>query len=144
MKRLFDTSVLVAAMVEAHPAHVRSLHAFQRSLKDGQGWVGAHSVAELFAVLTRMPVSPRIGPDLAHRLIQDNIESSSLNLVALETSDYFAGLERMTEFGLAGGVIYDALILQSACKAQVDEIITLNEADFVRISSGLAIRIVAP
>ena len=91
-----------------------------------------------------MPVSPRIGPDLAHRLIQDNIESSSLNLVALETSDYFAGLERMTEFGLAGGVIYDALILQSACKAQVDEIITLNEADFVRISSGLAIRIVAP
>jgi predicted nucleic acid-binding protein len=144
VKRLFDTSVLVAAMVEAHPAHVRSLRALQRSLKDRSGWASTHSVAELFAVLTRMPVSPRIGPNMARRLIRDNVEASSLNLVALETSDYFAVFERMTEFGLAGGVIFDALILQSACKAQVDEIITLNEADFVRISSGLAIRIVAP
>jgi predicted nucleic acid-binding protein len=44
MRVLFDTSVLVAAMVELHPAHEKALSWLQRA-KDGthQGFVAAHT-----------------------------------------------------------------------------------------------------
>jgi predicted nucleic acid-binding protein len=49
---LFDTSILVAAMVEAHPMHAAAWTCIKRA-KDGldSGLVAAHSVAELYAVL---------------------------------------------------------------------------------------------
>lgn len=55
MRVLLDTSVLVAAMVEAHPAHERALPWLQR-VEAGidSGVVAAHSVAELYAVLTTL------------------------------------------------------------------------------------------
>jgi predicted nucleic acid-binding protein len=56
---LFDTSVLVAAMVEAHPNHTAALPWLQRA-KPGlvTGLVAAHSLAELYAVLTTLPIQP--------------------------------------------------------------------------------------
>ena len=88
MKRLFDTSSLVAALVAAHPAHARAVRCFERALAGSdEPLVSTHSLAELFAVLTRMPTSPRIGPDLARRLIRDNFENGPVRLVALDISD---------------------------------------------------------
>ena len=71
MRVLLDTSVLVAAMVEAHPAHAEALPWVQR-VRDGTdiGLVAAHSVAELYAVLTTLPVEPRIPPESARHLIE--------------------------------------------------------------------------
>lgn len=59
MKVLLDTSVLVAAMVETHPMHECALHWLQR-IKDGGdvGIVAAHSIAELYAILTTLTVQP--------------------------------------------------------------------------------------
>ncbi len=46
MNVLFDTSVLVAAMVEAHPMHERALPWLQRvKEKTITGIVAAHSIA---------------------------------------------------------------------------------------------------
>lgn len=145
MRRLFDTSALVAALVAAHPAHARAVRCFERTLAGrDEPLVSTHSLAELFAVLTRMPTSPRIGPDLARRLIRENFETGAVRLVALEVSDYAAVLDRMTASGIIGGVIYDALIVQAAIKAKAEEIVTLNEADFGRLCEGSAVKIVAP
>ncbi|MDD2459864.1 MAG: PIN domain-containing protein [Kiritimatiellia bacterium] len=145
MKRLLDTSVLVAAMVAAHPAHARSVRFLERALAGRcESCVSTHSLAEIYAVLTRMPTSPRISPDVARRLVHDNLETGAARLVALDATDYLAVLDRMAQSGFAGGVIYDALIVQAACKAKADEIITLNEADFARLCSGLPIRISTP
>jgi predicted nucleic acid-binding protein len=57
MKVLFDTSALVAAMVEGHPRHEQAWPWLQQA-KAGkvQGVVAAHSLAELYAVLTVLPL----------------------------------------------------------------------------------------
>jgi len=63
---LFDTSTLVAAMVAGHPAHTVALPLLLRvKEKTDTGLVAAHSLAELYAILTRLPVTPRISPALA-------------------------------------------------------------------------------
>ena len=61
MKVLLDTSVLVAAMIEAHPAHERALSWLQRAKgKEITAAVACHTLAELYAVLTRLPLQPPI------------------------------------------------------------------------------------
>ena len=87
MRILLDTSVLVAAMIEAHPAHVQALSWLQRA-KAGTdtGVVAAHSLAELYAVLTTLPVQPRILPSVAHQLIEHNV-LGTLEVVSLSDRD---------------------------------------------------------
>jgi predicted nucleic acid-binding protein len=141
---LFDTSVLVAAMVQAHPAHERAVPWLQRvKVQTDSGVVSAHSIAELYAVLTALPIQPRISPGLASRLIYENV-LTTCQIIPLTPADYEAVIARLAEQGLVGGVTYDALILHAATKAQVDIIVTLNEKDFSRIDPNLTDRITAP
>ena len=75
MKILFDTSVLVAAVVQPHPMHSRALPWLKRAKAGEYDFVVAtHTLAELYAVLTTLPVKPRISSSTAWRLIQENIE----------------------------------------------------------------------
>lgn len=144
MRVMLDTSVLVAAMVEAHPAHQRALPWLQRARrKETTALVASHSLAELYAVLTRLPVYPPISPGLAWRLIRD-IVLASLEVVPLSEGDYLAVLEHLAETEVTGGATYDALIAHAASKAQVDQLVTLNEQDFRRVYPELSERIVAP
>lgn len=74
MKILFDTSVLVAAVIEPHPMHTRALPWLKRARAgEFDFFVASHTLAELYAVLTTLPVSPRISPGTAWRLIHENI-----------------------------------------------------------------------
>jgi len=112
---LLDTSVLVAAMVESHPAHTRALPWLQRVKGETDtGLVAAHSLAELYAILTTLPVQPRILPTVAQQLIKYNV------------LDVFE------------------VVLHTASKANVDQVVTLNEKDFRRVYPNLADRIVSP
>ncbi|MBN1137182.1 MAG: PIN domain-containing protein [Anaerolineae bacterium] len=144
MRILLDTSVLVAAIVEAHPMHDVALPWLQRARAEADtGLVAAHSVAELCAILTTLPVRPRIAPAIAWQLIQENV-LDALEVVALTGEDYASIIKRLSETGIVGGVTYDALILQSAEKGNAERIVTLNEADFQRAAPQLASRIVSP
>ena len=107
------------------------------------GIVSAHTLAELYAILTRLPIQPRISPDLAKRLIHDNV-LTTCQVIPLTQDDYEAVIARLAERGLVGGVTYDALILHTATKAQVDVIVTLNAKDFNRIDPSLANKITTP
>ncbi len=132
-KVLFDTSVLVAAMVSSHPAHRRSLLCLQQAIGNRfEIHVCAHTLAELYAVLTRLPLSPKISPALARRLIRKNVEDIA-KIVRLDGAEYGSMLDEVSELGLIGGVVYDAIIAFSAKKAGVDYMLTLNEADFRRV-----------
>lgn len=145
MSIVADTSVLVAAMVEAHPAHARALDWFDRELaRKGNLHVCAHSLAELYAVLTRLPLKPRISPDAARRLISENIEKSGVIIVELNTSDYCMVLDQMAAGGFQGGMIYDALVVRTALNIRAAGIVTLNESDFIRLCSKGAPAIVSP
>ena len=144
MKVLFDTSLLVAAMVEAHPAHGVALPWLQRAkAKTDTGLIAAHTLAELYAILTRLPVNPRISPALALQLIRSNV-LATCTVVALADADYVTVLDHLARLGIAGGAVYDALLLHTAWKAGVDQVVTLNAHDFRRVYPALADKIVAP
>jgi predicted nucleic acid-binding protein len=144
MKVLLDTSVLVAAMVEAHPMHELALPWLQRVKGASDlGVVAAHSIAELYAVLTTLPVHPQISPSIARCLIEQNV-LDSCEIVSLSQEDYIAIIDHLSESGIVGGVTYDALILYAALKVNADRVITLNEKDFQRIYTEIADRVVTP
>lgn len=144
MKTLLDSSVLVAAMVEAHPDHGRCLPWLQKSAARPLSLlVAAHSLAETYAVLTRLPLRPLIAPATVETLLRENVLGRA-QVVALNATDYRAVLTRQASLGLSGGSIYDALIVRAAQKGRAERIVTLNRGDFLRIWPEGAERIVAP
>jgi predicted nucleic acid-binding protein len=68
----FDTTVLVAASEQSHPHYAQARPALPRvAKKQVKGFMGLHSIAEVFAALTRLPVQPRIDPVEASRIVTD-------------------------------------------------------------------------
>jgi len=132
MKTVFDTSVIVSGIVESHPMHLKCLTWLQRA-KAGEVEciVVSHTLAETYAVLTALPVKPRISPLVAQRLIDNNLRPNA-RIVALTVADYWNTIQRMAEMGLAGGTVYDALIATVARRLSVDKLLTLNADDFRR------------
>ncbi len=133
MKTLFDTSVIISGMIESHPMHARCLPWLQRA-KAGEieGIVVSHTLAETYAVLTTLPVKPRISPLLAQRLIDNNLQAVA-SIVPLTIADYRNTIRRMAEMGLSGGTVYDALIATVGRRLSVDKLLTLNADDFRRV-----------
>ncbi len=120
-------------MVEPHPMHERALSWLKRARAgDFEFLVASHTLAELYAVLTTLPVRPRISPEIASRLVQQNVEGSA-KIVPLSASDYRLTVRQMAELGLTGGIIYDALIARVAQKAEADRLLTFNATDFERV-----------
>jgi predicted nucleic acid-binding protein len=133
LKILFDTSVLVAALIEPHPQHHRAFPWLAKvKAEEFNLAVSAHTIAELYAVLTILPVSPRISPGIAWRLIHESVESVA-SIVSLTSPEYLSIVRHMSNLGLSGGTIYDALIVKAAQKAGADRILTFNVNDFKRI-----------
>jgi len=130
MKVFFDTSVLVAASVRSHPHHSQALPALQKAIAaSDRGFMSSHSLAEVYAVLTRLPVLPRIHPAEAARILTDNL-LSHLETVPVEKRDYIAALTVMQEGGWSGAKIYDVILLRCAAKAHVERLYTFNLTDF--------------
>ena len=131
-------------MVEAHPAHEQGWAWLKRVTGDAnKGFVAAHSVAELYAVLTTLPVHPSISPTDAQRLIQHNV-IEKMEIVSLSPRDYAQVVVHLAGLGIIGGATYDALILRAGVKAKVDVVVTLNEKDFQRVYPNFADKIIAP
>ena len=144
MRVLFDTSVLVPALVSRHPEHERTLSWLARACKgELQFLVSAHTLAELYAVLTRLPLRPGIQPGMAWRLIRENVQTRA-KVITLSAGDYAAVLQHVSELGLSGGVIFDAIIARAAQKGQADRLLTLNPEDFRRVWPGNTDRIMVP
>jgi len=144
VRTLFDTSVLVAAFIEGHPKHERALPWVSKAkAQEFECMVSSHTLAELYAVLTTLPVTPRLSPSVSWRLIHENIESVA-KTVSLSPSDYKALIKRASELGLTGGIIYDALIAKVAEKSKVERIVTFNLKHFRRVWEGKKEALVEP
>lgn len=100
-------------------------------------------MAELYSILTTLPIKPSISPKVAQQLIKHNA-LDKFEVVYLSNEDYIAIIDHLTELGIVGGATYDALILYTALKVNIDQVITLNEKDFRRIYPTLASQIVSP
>lgn len=144
MKVFLDTSVLVASLVDRHPHHARAMPVIRRVL-DGsdRGCVAAHALAETYAVLTSLPLTPRIGPESAQRLVSGNVVGR-FDVVALTTREYERLVANLPERGAVGGALYDALQIECAVKAGAARIYTFNVSDFARLAPDLSDRIAAP
>jgi predicted nucleic acid-binding protein len=130
---LFDTSVLVAAVVEAHPMHGKAVPWLRRARRrEIDLLLASHTLAEIYAVLTTLPVRPRISPGVARMLIRENTQDIA-TVVALSVSDYERTLDRMAARNVSGGAIYDGLIARAAEKGGAERLLTLNPSDFERV-----------
>ena len=142
MKIFFDTSVLVAAFVNAHPRHANCLPWLQKvKKKEIEGIISVHSLIEIYSILTKLPLSPRINPALALNLIKENI-LEDFELVTYGKKDYINLLDELSRGDIAGGASYDGLILNAAKKVTADKILTLNVNDFIRVCPQL-VRIIS-
>ena len=141
MKSFFDTSVLVAAAVVTHEQHHRSLAAFAGADRK-TGCCAAHTLAELYATLTRMPGKQRIISDQA-LLFLDEVEKR-LELVYLNTREYRLAINQAAHHGVLGGTIYDALLGQCALKAGATRILTCDVAHFQRLGSEISDKVRTP
>jgi len=105
--------------------------------------ISSHTLAELYAVLTTMSVSPRITPDIAWRLVREDILNIA-EISALSAADYKSIIRKLKDHGFSGGIVYDALICQAAVKAGVEMLLTLNSGDFRRLQMTGDINILEP
>ena len=131
-------AVVVPALVRSHPQHARCLPWIGRVHQGEIDLVlAAHGLVLVYAVLTSLPVRPRISPRSARRLIEEYrllpAPEGLATVVALDTPDYTAVLESAAQNGVAGGAVYDALIAKAADLAGVDHLVTLNPKDFRRV-----------
>jgi predicted nucleic acid-binding protein len=144
MKILFDTSVLVAAIVEPHPLHAPAIRWLKRArAKEFDMLIAGHTLAELYAVLTTLPISPKITPGIAGHLIHSDVETLA-KMVSLSPLEYSSVVKRMVDLGLSGGVIYDAIIAKAANKSGVDHVLTFNIDDFKRVWPEGGDRLITP
>jgi predicted nucleic acid-binding protein len=142
VKAFFDSSVLVAAFYGAHVHHAASLAAIQTTSKKTAS-CAAHTLAEVYSVMTRLPVRPRISPDQGLLFIESIRERFSV--VALSEKEYFEVIAAAAGRGVGDGKIYDALILRCAEKSKAEIVYTWNLEDFRQLASvEVAARIKAP
>ena len=138
MKVLFDTSVLVAAPIDSHSNHARAFPWLLKAKRDEiEGIIGTHTLAELYAILTSLPVQKNVPSTDVWRLIQDSV-LSSFEIVQLTKDDYQFVLESLSQNNIRGGTTYDALIAHAAYKANTDKLLTLNQNHFKRVYPSIA------
>jgi predicted nucleic acid-binding protein len=143
MKVAFDTSVLVAAMVEPHPLHARALIWIESvSTRKAAGQCSWHAVAECWSVLTRLPLEPPISPAFAAVAIESLIKR--VRPLEIGPSTYREAVRRCSERGLRSGALFDALHLVSAEEGHANAFVTFNPADFERLVVEASPLIVVP
>ena len=141
MKGFFDTSVLVPVFYGDHVHHEASLDLFIQ-FDSASGCCGAHSLAEVFSTLTRMPGKHRISGEQAMLFIGSIRER--LSIISLSGDEYADALQASAVLGIVGGGIYDAMLAHCAIKAQAETIYTWNERHYALCGPDVTRRLRMP
>lgn len=140
---LFNTSCLIAGMVQTHAHHKRTVPWLNRaSCGEITGLVCTHSLAETYAILTTLPLLPKIQLTAALLGIRQNL--AAFELIPLTQQDYQDTLEEIVSLGLAGGVVYDALAAKAALIAGAGILLTLNAKHFLRLGPATSALVLEP
>jgi toxin FitB len=106
---LADTSVSVPALQASHVAHKQ----VQGQLAGRELGMSTHAALETYSVLTRLPGDARLSLEDAATLIADRFDP----IIALETETAVLLVQTLSEKGIGGGAVYDALIGLTAKQA---------------------------
>jgi len=144
MRIFCDTSVLVAAALQAHAEHRSCKLLLERiQSEEDTAHAAAHALAETFAVLSRMPTKPKLSPPDALEIIEHDFLPHFV-FVPPQTEDYLHSLRELARRNLSGGRVYDMLHLRAAGRLPVERIYTLNAAEWKMLAPSLAGIIQAP
>ena len=131
MKAFFDTSVLVGAFYGDHPRHAACFRLLEDASKKTH-FCAAHAVGELYAVMTRLPVRPRITPEQG-LLFVENVRDY-FSVITLSAAEQFEAAAEAARRGLGGIKVYDLLTLRCAFKAGAERVYALNVPEFTRLA----------
>jgi predicted nucleic acid-binding protein len=141
MKAFFDTSLLVPVFYGDHVHHRASLDLFVQFDRES-GCCGAHSLAEVYATLTRMPGRHRISGEQAMLFVGSLRER--LTIVALNGDEVARSLSESAALAIVGGAIYDALLASCALKARAEAIYTWNTRHYAQCGPEVIRRLRTP
>jgi predicted nucleic acid-binding protein len=141
VKAFLDTSVMIAAFWGDHADHDASLRVFAEATLQTAA-CGMHSLAEVYATMTALPVRPLLAPEQVYLFVQQI--SERLSTVGLQEAEYLKTIRELADRGFASGRVYDALLLACARKSQAETIYTWNVKHFRQIAPDLADRIRTP
>ena len=141
MKHFFDTSALLPVFLEDHQHHEPSLKFFLTANKK-QSCCAAHSLAEIYSVMTRLPGKHRLSGDQALLFLDEVI--ARFSLVSLSGEDYYLAAKTAAAKGIVGGTFYDALLICCARKAEAELIYTWNLKHFQQFGSDISRRLRTP
>jgi predicted nucleic acid-binding protein len=130
LKVFLDTNVLVASVLNEHDFHSIAFPVLERVQNEtDNGFISAHSLAEMYAVLTRLPAPLRHSPEQALLNIEENV-IPYFKIIALTAHDYVVLLREAALVGVQGGTVHDAVLLKAAIKSDVEQIFTFNKKHF--------------
>jgi predicted nucleic acid-binding protein len=141
MKEFFDTSVLIAAFWRGHPDHEASIRLL-RTARKTQSACSLHTLAEIYAVMTALPVKPMLPAEQVLLFVHE--VRDRLALITLTEQEYFSTIERAAELGFTSGRIYDAILLRCAAKVKAQTIYTWNLKHFQALNPEQADKIRTP
>ena len=136
---LCDTSALVAAVSSWHEHHDRTCAEMERRKRGKEELViSAHSLAETYAVLTRLPAPHRLRATDAIALIESNWRATPT--VQLTGAEMWSALREAQRRAMIGGQMYDVLIALAALKAEASTIITWNVRHYEAFAPSIAVQ----
>lgn len=141
MKWLADTSVLVPVFIPGHVHHERSFHLFSRANVES-AVCAAHSIAEVYATITRLPGKHRASGQQAVTFLE--MIQERFSFVALDVADDLATIREAAALGIVGGTTDDALVAACALKAKADVRYTWNIGHFLLLGDELARKVRKP
>ena len=133
MQVMFDTSVLVAGHVPTHVDYESAREWLDAARRGSfKMMLAAHTLAETYSTLTRMPIRPRIQPAAVTEMFESNVLPFA-SVHALDPDDYVAVIKQLAMEDFIGGIVYDALGVKAAQLAQADRLLTFNLKHFRRL-----------
>ncbi|MBM3763438.1 MAG: type II toxin-antitoxin system VapC family toxin [Acidobacteria bacterium] len=141
MSFFLDTSVLVPVFVADHPHHAVSIALFAYCTPENAS-CAAHSLAEVYSTLTRMPPPHRASPAQALKCVETIAER--LRLVSLDGFSTRTAIQRAASQGVSGGTSYDSLIATCALQSGAQRIYTWNSRHFEQFGQDVAARLALP
>lgn len=128
----------MAAVCSWHEHHERTRAELERRADANEQLVlAAHSLAETYAVLTRLPAPNRLRAEDAITLIELNWRDTAV--VQLTAHETWESLREAQRHGLVGGQMYDVLIAMAALKARASTIVTWNVRHFAPFAGRIVI-----
>ena len=130
-----DTSLIVAATVEAHPSHGPACAFIDKAVGDGlEMCVSLQVCREFLVVLTRQPVSERVF-ELGEALAALDVWTTGCRVLEENHAVLREWLDLVRQYGVRGKQVHDCNIVATMRANGVQRLATRNAADFKRYAT---------